>query len=609
MTLIGTDPPALVTDLTIYDPRRDYGAVYDGATDAAPEINDCIDAATALGGGIVELRAVGGLDTVAKRVALLTDVVIKTGVWLRGLGPATTISGSASIRIPGSGEQLADRITISDMTIQPSGSAPGILLDNEGGTGGLQLGWPRISVQDIVISDPPGIGLLLDVGITIEARIINVIVMRNAGIGMAIYATDNYLIGCTVGGAANGGGQPGIAISGGNSHLSCCKSYGQVGSGFAISGAGRHVISGCEAQDCGIGYDIQSQNNSLVGFIADTCSEMGVSITGNNNIVSGSIMGPGGGGTGATTKVGVWLAMGSRYNDVRVAAGNALVAVCGDFESNSVFVAGQDAVENVTYAATFTPNVRTGRTKKMTLTGNVAIKAPHECWPGVRLVFLLKQDATGGRTITFDSCYRTNASWSPALAANTTERIEFEHDGMRWVQCGALPVTDRAAIVTDNFNRANGALGNAVTGQAWSTSDAKVVINSNKANAPTASNFTQTSHAWIDAGVSDATAQATMLDDNAFLTFRVVDATNFYYWTNGVVARVVAGTATRIDSGGGTFTTNDVLKVTAVGATLRCYKNGTLVMILPASSHLGATKFGIGIAHSASLGVDDFSVT
>lgn len=595
----------------IFDPKL-HGAVYDGATGASAAINAAIAAAKAAGGGVVEVRTSGA----SAIVYLDADVVVEEGVWFRGIGSGTVFTGPGKIRIPGSGAVFADRIKISDFSMTGSTASVCVDLDNLGGIGGLQLGWPRLTVENVTVVDPTGIGFRLTNSAIIEARLINCVVMRPSGVAFAVYGTDNYLIGCSVGGAASGGGEPGFALAGGNNKLIGCKAYGLTGYGVALAGSGRHVISGVEVQDCVKGgYQIESSNNTLAACLSDTNGRYGFLVNGDNNSIDGSVIGPGGGGTAMTTQVGVSIVKGKVGNNIRVAV-SALARVGGGLAGNTIICGGEEGSQTIAYAATVVPNPWLGRTILMTLTGNVVVKGPIDSTFGHRLLFLFRQDGTGSRTITFDSTYRTTAAWAPAGTPNTVDSIEFVHDGTRYVQTNVtLGITDRAAVVTDTFNRADGALGNADTGQAWTTSNGTCVVASNRFAAPTAPNFNPSSHAWVDAGVSDCTVQATMVTDFGTLTFRVQDASNFYTWNPNGIEKYVAGVASNIMSGGTlSYGAGDVLKVVCVGATLEFYKNGVAVSdgltgtnSVADGTGVGRTKFGCGVLGPSGL-VDNFSV-
>lgn len=98
-------------------------------------------------------------------------------------------------------------------------------------------------------------------------------------------------------------------------------------------------------------------------------------------------------------------------------------------------------VQGFAYEANHTPSGKY-QGVSMTLTGNVAIAAPTVGVSGQELIFVLTQDATGGRVATFASAYK-KVSTLPT-AANTRNVIVFLHIGSGvWVEKScttAIPV-------------------------------------------------------------------------------------------------------------------------------------------------------------------------
>jgi hypothetical protein len=57
---------------------------------------------------------------------------------------------------------------------------------------------------------------------------------------------------------------------------------------------------------------------------------------------------------------------------------------------------------------------------------------------GSKLGFLFLEDGVGGRTISFNTIFKTN--WTPATTANDKNWIEFVYDGTHWLQTSATTV-------------------------------------------------------------------------------------------------------------------------------------------------------------------------
>ncbi len=87
----------------------------------------------------------------------------------------------------------------------------------------------------------------------------------------------------------------------------------------------------------------------------------------------------------------------------------------------------------VTFAASVTPDITAKAVvNRITLTGNITVNAPTHPFLGARLTMDLLQDATGGRTTTFNAVFKV--AWTPTTTANKRNTITFEYDGTNWVQ-------------------------------------------------------------------------------------------------------------------------------------------------------------------------------
>lgn len=80
----------------------------------------------------------------------------------------------------------------------------------------------------------------------------------------------------------------------------------------------------------------------------------------------------------------------------------------------------------IPYAATFTPDLsKADEFQVGALTGNIAINAPVGGQDGDVLVIALKQDGTGGRTITWNGVYINTPTTASAASARTTASFTF----------------------------------------------------------------------------------------------------------------------------------------------------------------------------------------
>lgn len=105
--------------------------------------------------------------------------------------------------------------------------------------------------------------------------------------------------------------------------------------------------------------------------------------------------------------------------------------------ANQFDIVGRPPSVDNAYAESFTPDVFSCAYDRMTLTGNVTINnmSSSRMRAGLRYRFKFTQDATGGRTVTFGTQYKTN--WTPSTTANKINSIEFVCDGTNWIQQSA----------------------------------------------------------------------------------------------------------------------------------------------------------------------------
>jgi hypothetical protein len=91
-----------------------------------------------------------------------------------------------------------------------------------------------------------------------------------------------------------------------------------------------------------------------------------------------------------------------------------------------------NGVKALTDAATITPDINDGSVFTVTLGGNRTIAAPLHPVPGKRITFLLKQDGTGTRLITWNAVFRFTAATAPTLTttAAKTDRISFVYNSV-----------------------------------------------------------------------------------------------------------------------------------------------------------------------------------
>jgi hypothetical protein len=96
----------------------------------------------------------------------------------------------------------------------------------------------------------------------------------------------------------------------------------------------------------------------------------------------------------------------------------------------------EGAIHTVTYGATITPNVTDGNTQQVTLTGNVTFNAFTSPVAGQSLTLIVKQDATGSRTLTSTMKF-AGGTKTLTTAANSIDIISVYYDGTNyWASLG-----------------------------------------------------------------------------------------------------------------------------------------------------------------------------
>lgn len=86
--------------------------------------------------------------------------------------------------------------------------------------------------------------------------------------------------------------------------------------------------------------------------------------------------------------------------------------------------------------SSITPNAGAAAQYVVTMpAGNITINSPSNSYPGARLTFVFIQDATGGRTITWNAAFKKTSDG--AGTANQRGSISFVFDGSNWVQQGS----------------------------------------------------------------------------------------------------------------------------------------------------------------------------
>lgn len=161
----------------------------------------------------------------------------------------------------------------------------------------------------------------------------------------------------------------------------------------------------------------------------------------------------------------------------------------------------------------------------------------------------------------------------------------------------------------DTTTRANGNIGTATSGDAWSTIGTSATISSNNATVSSTGNGN-----FIDVGSSDnwislkMVTRVTASGPDLFLVTRRADANNYYAValggghnvTAGTIATYekVAGSLSQRDASIGTFVNGDIITSMVSGQSIHVFKNGALIHTTTDASLTTGT--GVGFETSAS---------
>lgn len=105
----------------------------------------------------------------------------------------------------------------------------------------------------------------------------------------------------------------------------------------------------------------------------------------------------------------------------------------------------QHSTQTIAFASTITPNAASGEIVLVgALTGNITVANATSPATGQVMTFVFTQDATGGRTVSWGTAYKT--AWTPPGVASEIATISFVYDGTNWQQrANAAPVNNLGA--------------------------------------------------------------------------------------------------------------------------------------------------------------------
>jgi hypothetical protein len=443
-------PTGLLIDVT----SAPFRARGDGATDDTAAIQAAVDAAASAGGGTVFFPR-GTFS--ATRITLRSRVTLLGANWLSSVLKLRTGSNRDFIVL----ETVdTEQVSIRDITVNgnSSGNSSGhaISLDNTAGV--YTFSDPYDLFMNVFVENAAGDAWHITSGLR-ESRFFNCHTKLAFGHGFSIAGTDNFFTDCT---AATSGQSGWFIANGNNQFVSCkafsngfrCTSYALEGEGFYIQNAARNKFVACEAQDnersgvlilgassrhnhfTGLLVDSNAVGSRLsppgsataVGLVLDNCKLNVIDVVSGNQRL--------------TQDVGIQLKNGCTGNRIRAIVGDQrsslISASATDMSTNQLNVNGQDAIKTASVVADYTPDPHEAGTHILTvgasLTINDAIFANR--FVGARLRFILHQDTTGGRVVTFNAAYLLPA-FIPNTGPGKVNVVEFLYDGTHWLGVAA----------------------------------------------------------------------------------------------------------------------------------------------------------------------------
>ena len=443
-------PTGLLIDVT----NEPYNARGDGVSDDTVAIQAAVDAAATAGGGTVFFPR-GTFS--ATRITLKSRVTLMGANWLSSVLKLRTGSNADFIVLETvDTEQVSVRDITVDGNSHGNSSGHAITLDNTAGV--YTFSDPYDLFMNVFVENAAGDAWHITGGLR-ESRFFNCHTKLAFAHGFNIAGTDNFFTDCT---AATSGQSGWFIANGNNQFVSCkafsngfrCVSYGLEGEGFYIQNAARNKFVACEAQDnqrCGvIVIGRGAKHNSFTGLLVDSNavgsyltppgSAAAVGLVLDNcqlnvvDVVSGNQR--------LTQDVGIQLKNGCTGNRIRAIVRDqksALIsASASDMSSNQLDVNGQHAIKTASIAVDYTPDPHEAGTHILkvgaSLTINDAVFA--NTFVGARLRFILHQDATGGRVVTFGPAYQLPV-FTPNTGPGKVNVVEFIYDGTSWLGVAA----------------------------------------------------------------------------------------------------------------------------------------------------------------------------
>ncbi len=406
---------------------KSFGAVGDGVTDDTAAIIATIAAATA-NGGVVYFPPGTYLNT---------GFTVPSRVTLEGFSWASCLKAKSTIATdmitPSANTQFWFKIKSLRLDGNKAAVGATVRAINVDFTG-FGAGDKQILCDDLYINDWTGDGFR--VGVDCRAgEFSNFYIINCNGHGMVVSGSDNSFYNVSVGNSGQNGWE--FTGSATDSLLSNCRGWqsGQINS--ATAGDGFHYnsvkgvkLSGCAAFD-NLRHGNHIENSQDISIDCDYDSNHGDCVHLTGTTTDCAVRGVVWNSARATPTAAVAFSGTTPFrNTVVLTVDDGIFSastnmVTGTVTRNAILIGDLGGVELIDYAATISVDPYHGDTKRVgVLTGNITVGNPARKHEGQRLTFLFTQDATGGRTITFDTNYHV-VDFAPDLTANGVSAITF----------------------------------------------------------------------------------------------------------------------------------------------------------------------------------------
>ncbi len=217
-------------------------------------------------------------------------------------------------------------------------------------------------------------------------------------------------------------------------HLSNCIAQDNKADGYRLSYCHGFTLAGCLADSNGTSWNGSSPAISpYSGISLDNATD--------NTITGMTCSARSNGWQPQTHAISFRNGNSSLRNQITLThlnAGQSILAPInptagyGDGSLNNLNINNQAGHQTITYGASITPDPYSGGLVTVgALTGGITIANPTQRHVGTQLTFMLTQDATGGRLVTWGADFDA-AGWQPSSVPSSKSSVTYVWDGTKW---------------------------------------------------------------------------------------------------------------------------------------------------------------------------------